>query len=86
MNGNDDSKEQLIAQVEHYKGVLGETVCTNFYWVSLNSDFFNLHRLSKVYDWVYSNLILNCDQTGENASSASVDSRDRRISMEEPAR
>ena len=30
MNGNDDSKEQLIAQVEHYKGVLGETVCNNF--------------------------------------------------------
>ena len=30
VNGSDDSKEQLIAQVEHYKGVLGETVCTNF--------------------------------------------------------
>ena len=30
VNGSDDSKEQLIAQVEHYKGVLGETVCINF--------------------------------------------------------
>ena len=29
VNGSDDSKEQLIAQVEHYKGVLGETVSTN---------------------------------------------------------
>ena len=29
-DGNEDTKDQLKAQVEHYKGVLGETVRNNF--------------------------------------------------------
>ena len=37
VNDSDDSKEQLIAQVEHYKGVLGETVRNDFLLVTLNN-------------------------------------------------
>ena len=33
-DSSEDTKDQLKAQIEHYKGVLGETVINNLYLVN----------------------------------------------------
>ena len=81
-NVNGDTNDQLQAQVENYKKVLGETVSVFFVVLSKSFLVSNLKRCWLLIVINGGLLLLNIF-IGKNATSASVQSGDRRISMEE---
>ena len=80
-NVNGDTNDQLQAQVENYKKVLGETV--SVFFMVLSKSFLVSIKRCWLLIVINGGLLLLNIFIGKNATSASVQSGDRRISMEE---